>query len=146
MITTIKWLTIIIASLVVLYFGLKAYYLYVVNPRVTEEIQNNPEGERAGIVMLLGFPDGKSIPVNYLKEGDKVFAGADGRWWRAFRDDGASVTMLIRGETLRGHAVVILDDPDYTHDVFIRLRPTVPDWLPDRLNGKLIEITLTQTQ
>jgi hypothetical protein len=35
-------------------------------------------------LLLLTMPDGRQIPVNYLREGNLVFAGADGRWWRAW--------------------------------------------------------------
>jgi hypothetical protein len=52
------------------------------------------------------------------------------------------VTMLIQGEVLEGHARVNLEDPALVKDVFARLRPTVPDWLPDALNGKLVTIRL----
>jgi hypothetical protein len=92
--------------------------------------------------MLLTLPDGRTLPVNYLREGDKVFAGADGRWWRAFREGDVPVTVLVKGETLSGRASAVLDDPEYTEDVFSRLRPTVPKWLPDALNGVLVVVTL----
>ncbi|NJN52833.1 MAG: hypothetical protein HC809_14815 [Gammaproteobacteria bacterium] len=52
------------------------------------------------------------------------------------------MSLLIRGETLEGRAKTILDDPAHTHDVFTRLRPNVPKWLPDWLNGKLVVVTL----
>ena len=83
-------------------------------------------------------------PVNYLREGNLVFMGIDGRWWREFLDEGAPVEMLIRGERLAWHARTILDDPGYKADVFGRLRPTVPEWLPDWLNGKLVVISLSR--
>jgi hypothetical protein len=140
-----KWLLIVVAVLVVLLGGYRLYMGLLGNPRVVEEIRTNPDGARAARAMLLGFPDGRELPVNYLWEGNRVFAGADGRWWRAFTNGGAPVTLLIRGETLRGHAVVVLDDQAYVDDVFSRLRPTVPDWLPDWLNGKLVVITLDQS-
>ena len=69
--------------------------------------------------------------------------GIDGRWWREFVGAGQPVSMYIRGETLTGHAVAKLDDPAYTADIFSRLRPTAPAWLPDWLNGKLVVITLS---
>jgi hypothetical protein len=50
--------------------------------------------------------------------------------------------MFIQGETFEGHARVVLNDPVLVEDVFTRLRPTVPEWLPDALNGKLVTITL----
>ncbi len=133
----------LIAVLLVLVAAYVVNMKYFANPRVVDELRNNPQGERAARVTLLTFADGKAIPVNYLREGDKVFIGADGPWWRAFRDGGAPVSVLIRGETLHGHAVTVLDDPAYTKDVFKRLRPTVPKWLPDWLNGKLVVVTLS---
>ena len=142
MTSRLKWSFIVGALGALLIAAYLLHAKFVTNPRVVEEILNRPEGARAGIVMLLTFPDGRQIPVNYLREGNKVFAGADGGWWRAVRDGGARVSMVIRGETLSGHAVAVLDDSDYTHDVFSRLRPTVPTWLPDWLNGKLVVITL----
>ena len=33
-------------------------------------------------VMLITLPSGRTLPVNYLRDGDTVYAGADGRWWR----------------------------------------------------------------
>ena len=51
--------------------------------------------------------------------------------------------MEIRNEKLTGNAVAILDDPDYTHTIFQRLRPNVPKWLPAWLNGKLVVISLS---
>jgi hypothetical protein len=92
--------------------------------------------------MLLTLQDGRMYPVNYLHEKNLVFMGIDGRWWREFLDEGQPVEMLIMGESFSGHAVTVLDDPAYTNDVFKRLRPTVPKWLPDWLNGKLVVITL----
>ena len=71
-----------------------------------------------------------------------MFAGADGRWWRAFRDGDVPVSVLIKGERLSGKARVVLDDPEYTRDVFSRLRPAAPKWLPDWLNANLIVIDL----
>ena len=51
---------------------------------------------------------------------------------------------MIKGEALTGSATVVLDDPEYTDEIFLRLRPTKPEWLPDWLNGKLIVINLAQ--
>jgi len=87
--------------------------------------------------------EGKTLPVNYLKEGDTVFMGVDGRWWRAFTGGAVPVTMLIQGETYDGLGVVVLDDPAYVKDVFSRLRPTAPEWLPAWLTGKLVVITIS---
>ena len=141
-----KWIIIVPAAivgiLVVLLLGMRAYYAVSVNAKVTQELRSDPQGERAERVMLLTFPDGKELPVNYLREGNQVFAGADGTWWRAFRDGDVPVQVLIKGEWLTGRARTVLGDPQYTQDVFARLRPTVPKWLPDWLNAYLVVIDL----
>ena len=110
--------------------------------RVVDELAREPRGERAHRVMLLTLPSGRTIPVNYLREGDRVYAGADGRWWRELRGEGGAVEAVILGETLSGHALAVEDDPARTRDVFSRLRPTVPEWLPDALDGVLVEIRI----
>ena len=113
-----------------------------VNAQVIEEIRTNPQGARAGRSMIITLADGRVYPVNYLREDDLVFMGIDGRWWRAFQGSGEPVEMLIQGQRLRGHAQVVLDNPEYVVDVFARLRPKAPSWLPLWLNGKLVVVTL----
>ncbi len=140
----LKWPAIVLGLLALAFIGLRLFSSLVNNPRVAEEVSTNPQGERAAIVMLLTFPDGRELPLNYLREGNRVFAGADGRWWRAFRDGNVPVTMLIRGETLTGRARVVLDDPEYRRAVFKRLRPNVPKWLPDWLDAHLVVIELAR--
>ena len=138
----LKWSVIVVAVLVVGFVTLRVLYSLVVNPRVIAEIAANPQGERAGIVMVLTLPDGRALPVNYRREGNRVYAGADGRWWRSLRDGDAPVTVLIRGETLAGRARVSFDDPEFKADVFRRLRPSVPGWLPGWLDAQLVVIDL----
>jgi hypothetical protein len=113
------------------------YYERIENPRVTEALQQDPDGERAGIVMLLTLPSGRSLPVNYLREGGLVFAAADGRWWHEFDGGAAPVSVWIRGEALQGSARAVRDDPEYVADVFSRLRPNAIKGF-----GTLIEIRL----
>ena len=141
-----KWLlsipAIIVGVVILLLLGARAYYALSVNPKVAQELRDGPDSDRAELVMLLTFPDGRELPVNYLREGDQVFAGADGRWWRAFRDGDVPVKVLIKGETFTGRARTIMDEPEYTRDVFERLRPNVPKWLPDWLNAYLVVIDL----
>ena len=141
-----KWLWIVpvavIGLLLALWIGGKVYFALVTNEKVARELREVPDGERAARVMLLTFPDGRELPVNYLREGNQVFAGADGRWWRAFREGGVPVKVLIKGEEHSGRARTVLDDPEYTRDVFERLRPNVPKWLPDWLDAYLVVIDL----
>ena len=138
------WKKIAIAGIALLV--LMAGYAFIArgdtNARVAEEIRAHPDGERARKTMLVTLEDGRMFPVNYLEEGNLVYMGIDGRWWRDFRDPGATISMEIRGVSKRGRAMVVLDDQPYVDDVFSRLRPTVPAWLPDWLNGKLVVITL----
>jgi hypothetical protein len=133
---------IIVAVLALLVAGYAAYTIMIRNPGVVTDLKEHPLGEHAERAMLLTFPDGKTIPVNYLREGNRVYAGADGSWWRAFDGDGAAVTLLVQGETLNGVATVELEDREFIDDVFSRLRPTVPEWLPDWANGKLVIVEL----
>lgn len=138
----LKWILIILGILAAALLAFRAYFMLIGNPRVAAELRDNPQGERAGIVMLLELPDGRELPVNYLREGNQVFVGVDGRWWRLLREGNAPVTMLIRGETLTGKARVVFDDPTYKRAVFDRLRPTAPKWLPEWLDGHLVVIDL----
>ncbi len=124
-------------ALVLLFFGYWLFITQIGNPRVVRELIEHPDGERARKAMLLTLPNGRSIPVNYLREDDRVYAAADGRWWRELVGDGFSVTLLVRGETLRGSARAILDDPAYTQEVFKKLRPNALEGF-----GTLVEIRL----
>ena len=138
-----KWFLLTLAAIVVLIVAYGFYANTVANPRVVEELKNEPDGPRAERAMLLTLPDGRELPVNYLWEGNKVFVGSDGRWWRAFQGDGTAVTVLIKGQTMTGHARVELDDRDYIDDVFSRLRPAA-SWVPEALDAKLVVITLDE--
>lgn len=108
-----------------------------VNPRVIRELRAQPFGERARKVMLLTLPSGRSLPVNYLREGRTVYCAADFPWWRELRDGGGRGSVLIRGETLHGHVRAVRDDPALRDSVFARLRPTAPRFL-----GTLVVIDL----
>ena len=133
--------------LVILTLSILGYCVYVTqigNPGVVADLKQNPMGKRAERTMLLMFSQGKTIPVNYLREGSLVYAGADGWWWREFEGEGAAVNLLVRGEALKGRATVFLEDQEFIDRVFSKLRPTVPVWLPDWANGKLVIIDLKQ--
>lgn len=134
-----KWIGL---TLSVAFTAYIAFMLLVMNPMVLTEIKTKPTSEMAGEALVLKFASGKEIPVNYLKEGNKVFVGADGPWWREFKDGPTPVSIIIKSESFNGLAVVVQDDPEYTEEVFLRLRPTAPEWLPDWLQGKLVVIEL----
>ena len=112
------------------------------NARIVAEMRADPEGARAARTMLITLASGQMYPVNYLHEGNVVFMGIDGRWWRECLGDGQPVTLWIKGESYEGHARTVIDNQAYTNEVFKRLRPTAPAWLPDWLNGTLVVITL----
>jgi len=135
---------IVLAILTLSILGYGVYVTQIGNPGVVADLKQNPMGKRAERTMLLMFSQGKTIPVNYLREGSLVYAGADGWWWREFEGEGAAVTLLVRGEELKGHATVFLEDQEFIDKVFSKLRPTVPVWLPDWANGKLVIIDLNQ--
>lgn len=128
---------IVAAALVLLAVGYWIYTVQIANPRVVRELIENPDGEQARRVMLLTLPSGRRIPVNYYHEDDRVYAGADGRWWKELVGDGFPVTVLVRGETLRGTARTVLDDPAYTKQIFKKLRPNAIEGF-----GRLVEVRL----
>ena len=140
--TWIRWALIGLLILMVAFVGYRLSVSEDVNARVAAEIQADPDGARAQKTMLLTLADGRMYPVNYPRDGESVYVGIDGRWWRDFLGDGQRVEMLIRGDVAVGHARTVLDKPALKQDVFSRLRPTVPGWLPDWLNGKLVVIAL----
>ncbi len=87
------------------------------------ELRQNPEGELAQVTMILTLPDGEAIPVNYLREGNMVYTGADGRWWRQLRGDGAKVSVLIKGDELSGTARAVEDDKERSREILEKIRP-----------------------
>jgi len=125
------------AVLVILAGGVGFYFDQIANRRVTRELIENPDGERAQIAMLLTLPSGRRIPVNYLREDGMVYAAADGTWWRELVGEGFPVTLVVRGETLAGLGRAVLNDPAYTQRIFARLRPNAIEGF-----GMLVEIRL----
>jgi len=132
-----EWLAIAGVCVTLLLVGNACFYSWVTNPRVIRELHEEPDGQRAQKVMLLTLPSGASRPVNYLREGDTVYAAADFPWWRELRDGGGRGSVLIRGETLHGQIRAELDDAALRDAVFQRLRPSAPRWA-----GTLIVIEL----
>ena len=132
-----KFVLIAIVALLVFVAGYAIYMARIANPGVEHELREEPNGERAGRVMLIMLPDGRTLPVNYLREGETVYAAADGRWWQQLRGQGKIVELLVRGETLTGLARAIEDDPDHRSAVFDRLRPSAP-----KVFGTLVQIDL----
>jgi hypothetical protein len=128
-------ITIVTLALVVAVYVL--YTVFLVNPGVELELRDNPNGARAARVMMITLPSGRSLPVNYLREGNTIYAAADGRWWRQLRGQGAPVQLLVRGELLMGQARAIEDDIDHRSAVFDRLRPSAP-----KIFGTLIQIDM----
>ena len=133
----LQFVLLAVALIVVAPFAAMLVYNHVINPGVVREMREDPGGERARKVMLITLPSGRTLPVNFLREDGRVYVGADGRWWRELRDGHEDVTLWIQGETIPGRARAVLDDDDYTRDVFSRLRP---DALPGF--GRLIEVLL----
>ncbi|MGH0032636.1 MAG: hypothetical protein ACQGVC_22820 [Myxococcota bacterium] len=136
---TLKWPAIALAVVLVLVVGTACFYAWWMNPRVARELREDPQGERAGKVMLLSLPSGREIPVNYLREGSTVYAGADGPWWRELRGEGGRGSVTIRGESLSGHMRAVEDDPERRTEVFAKLRPNAVSWA-----GTLVVIELDE--
>jgi len=136
-----KWIAIVLGAIVVLVAAMPLYYAYFMNPKVARELREDPDGERAQKVMLITLPSGRAIPVNYLREGDTVYAGADGSWWKELRGEGGRGTVLVRGETLEGHMRAVEDDAELRTSVFGRLRPTAVSFA-----GTLVVVELDARQ
>ena len=120
---------IFLGALVALVLGYAFYQTYITNPRVIRELLDNPQDKTAARVMLIEFPSGKMLPVNYLHKHKKYWAGADGRWWRDLREPGLNLSIIVRGETLIVHGIAIEDDKQLTDEIFSELRPTAPRWV-----------------
>lgn len=131
-----KWLGIALLVLALL-LGAGLLYQRWNNTRVVAELRADPDGELAKKVMLLTLPSGTSLPVNYLREGETVYAAADFPWWRELPGEGGRGEVWIRGETLAGRIRAVTDDPELRNRVFERLRPSAP-----RFFGTLIVIEL----
>ncbi len=123
-----KWIVIGVVCLVLIVGAVPVFYALMMNPRVERELREEPDGERAQKVMLITLPSGRTIPVNYLRDGDRVYAGADGSWWKELRGEGGRGSVFVRGETLEGHMRAVEDDAELRDRVFERLRPTAPRW------------------
>ena len=132
-----KVLAAALALVAVVLLGGACVYSWWINPRVVRELREEPQGERAGKVMILTLPSGKEIPVNYLRDGQTVYAAADFPWWREVRGEGGRGSVFIRGETLPGRIRAVEDDPALRDSVFDRLRPTAP-----RFAGTLVVVEL----
>ena len=112
-------------------------FAYARHRATFSELRENPTGARSERVMLITLPSGRAFPVNYLRDPGVVYAAADSGWWKELAGDGKTVTLLIKGEELRGTARAVEDDPELRSSVFKRLRPTAPSFF-----GTLIEIRL----
>lgn len=134
-----SWLWIglaLVAGIALLGLGLRAGSARM-NARMVERLHASPEGEAAARVMLLTLPSGRTLPVNYLREGERVYAAADFPWWRALPAEGGPGSVWIQGETRRGRVRAVIDDPRLRDEVFARLRPTAP-----RFFGTLVVVEL----
>ena len=134
---TMKIAFLAILSIPLLMIAVWVSFEYLNNPRIARELIEDPDGERASKVMLITLPSGRRLPVNYLREGDRVYAGADGRWWKELVGEGFTVSLVLRGEQLTGRARAVRDDPEYTERIFAKLRPNAIKGF-----GTLIEIRL----
>ena len=134
---TMKIALLAILSIPLLMIAVWVSFEYLNNPRIARELIEDPDGERASKVMLITLHSGRRLPVNYLREGDRVYAGADGRWWKELVGEGFTVSLVLRGEQLTGRARAVRDDPEYTERIFAKLRPNAIKGF-----GTLIEIRL----
>lgn len=121
--------------------GCATVFEHVVNPPVVEELRSEPHGSRAHRTMLLTLPDGRAIPVDYVRQGDRLYAVSGFRWWRTLRG-GKRVTVFIRGERLTGVGDVFQGDAAVETNMLSRLKMPVLGIPPAWTGGALVEIVL----
>lgn len=98
----------------------------------------------SGRLMILTMLDRESgeefsIPVNYVRSGERVLCGSDFSWWRHL-DGGAPVRVLIGPVSHDGWAEIVRDS-QRVHSGFRELRPSSYERaLQDR--AVLVEINL----
>ena len=102
--------------------------IVVANPIVSAILRSDHHTLLSERIMLIsmkkqGSSEEATFPVNYLREGNTVYIGADFSWWEHLQG-GAEVDMLIAGSEFTGWATPILDDPDRTSAGFKKLRPS----------------------
>jgi deazaflavin-dependent oxidoreductase (nitroreductase family) len=92
----------------------------IVNPLMRLILKSPLHGIFSASVLLLSYRGRKSgreysLPVEYAREGDAVYIlpGMPEKktWWRNLRG-GAAVELVLRGERVRGNAVVLQDEQD----------------------------------
>ncbi len=116
----------ILISLAIL-VGIAIVLIIVANPIVTAILRSERHALLSDGIMLItmkkrGTSELKTFPVDYLREANTVYVGADSGWWKHL-EGGADVRMLIQGTEQVGWATPILDDPDRMAVGFKKLRP-----------------------
>jgi len=101
--------------------------LIVAHRLVPTILRSQQHGLISGHVMLITMKkretaDVITFPVDYLREGNRVYVGSDSAWWKHLQD-GAEVRLLIKGIKVVGWATPILDDPERIREGFKKLRP-----------------------
>jgi hypothetical protein len=100
----------------------------IVNPALTAILRSPIHGLASGRVALITYTGRRSareytIPCFYRDKGDEVTiaVGWPDRkvWWRSLTGDGGPVSLLVRGQELRGHAIA---SRDAGRDALVRVR------------------------
>ena len=100
------------------------------NPVLQTVLRSRAHGLASGRLALITYTGRKSrreytIPVLYRDKGDEVTIGVgwpDRKvWWRNLTGAGGPVSMVVRGERLRGHAVAT---HEAGRDALVRVKVT----------------------
>ena len=108
--------------------GLAIIGALVANPVVSAVLRSERHRWLSDKIMLITIKQPetsalKTFPVDYLREADTIYVGADSDWWQPL-EGGAQVRMLIQGRERSGRAMPILNDPDRIESGFKKLRPS----------------------
>ncbi len=107
--------------------GLAVIVIVLANPVVSAILRSERHALLSDGIMLItlkkrGTSELQTFPVDYLRESNIVYVGADSGWWKHL-EGGAEVHLLIQGRERVGRALPILNDPDRSTAGFKKLRP-----------------------
>jgi hypothetical protein len=130
---------------IVLIFAVIAVLLLISHVLVPVVLKSKQHALLSGHIMLITMTKRETgnlitFPVDYLREGNTVYAGSDSTWWKNL-EGGAEVYLLIQGTEYVGWATPITDNLDRIKEGFKKLRPWTY-WRASWSGAVLVEIQL----
>ena len=112
-----------------------------INPSIVSELQSTPITPRAERLLVLALPD-RELPLRYLQQGDCLYLGAGGTWWRQLQTP-LSVQVWLRGHPQTAIAQAFPGASAVRKPVMRQLRDRWPaSWLRVIRKGQLVLVDL----